>query len=260
MEWTTLRRVEALSVPGRLSVDLERLILDGELKPGDKLPPERELGELLGVSRVSIREALHELESRGLIDRRPGRGTIVVSPADRGGAVGSALGALLERSDDGDHELARIMELRAVIEPPIAALAAIRVTDRDIAQLRRLVEAMEQETDLERYADLDRAFHQAISQYTHNPLLARLTDLIATQIAPSRRRRLQSPERRRSSSAAHRRIFEAIAGHDPAAAETEARDHVVQVVSAIRSAQPAANPDLQSERPNETRPNEMSPA
>lgn len=235
MEWTMLRRGEALSVPGRLSVDLERLILDGELKPGDRLPPERELGELLGVSRVSIREALHELESRGLIDRRPGRGTIVVAPGERGGALGSALTSLLERSDDGSHELARIMELRAVIEPPIAALAAVRVTDRDVAQLRALVEAMEQETDLERYAKLDRAFHQSISQYTHNPLLAQLTDLIATQIRPSRRRNLQSPERRLASSLAHRRILDAIAGHDSGAAERAARDHVDEVLATIRA-------------------------
>jgi GntR family transcriptional repressor for pyruvate dehydrogenase complex len=253
MEWTSLRRLEALSVPGRLSVDLERLILDGELKPGDRLPPERELGELLGVSRVSIREALHELESRGLIDRRPGRGTIVVSPGDRGGAMGSALASMLERSDDGSHELARIMELRAAIEPPIAALAAIRVTDRDVAQLRRLVESMEAETDLERYAKLDRAFHQAISQYTHNPLLAQLTDLIATQIKPSRRRGLQSPERRSASSAAHRRIFEAIAAHDSGAAEREARAHVDEVLAAIRTnVGPAAMPAATDSLPTPT--------
>jgi GntR family transcriptional repressor for pyruvate dehydrogenase complex len=255
MEWTTLRRSEALSVPGRLSVDLERLIIDGELKPGDRLPPERELGELLGVSRVSIREALHELESRGLIDRRPGRGTIVVSPGDRGTALGSALASMLERSDDGSHELARIMELRAVIEPPIAALAALRVTDRDVTQLRRLVEAMEREADLEAYAKLDRAFHQAISQYTHNPLLAQLTDLIATQIKPSRRRGLQSPERRLASSAAHRRIFEAIARHDSGAAEREARSHVEEVLAAIRANRRDAALDAHlSDRPNETIP------
>ncbi len=232
MEWASLRRSETLSVPDRLSVDLERLILDGQLKPGDRLPPERELGELLGVSRVSIRQALHELEGRGLIDRRPGRGTIVVSAASRGGHAGDALSTLLDPTSPGDVELARIMELRAVIEPPIAALAATRVTSRDIAQLRALVEEMEAEVDLERYAVLDRAFHQAISQYTHNPLLAQLTELIATEIAPSRRRALQTPERRLASSAAHRRIFQAIAEHDAPAAEAEARAHVESVLLA----------------------------
>lgn len=238
MEWSSLRRSPALSVPDRLSVDLERLILEGELQPGDRLPSEPELCALLGVSRVSVRQALHELQGRGLIDRKPGRGTVVLAAAARGGHAGDAISALLANAgSDGAMELARIMELRAVIEPPIAGLAAARVTPRDVEQLRALVEEMEDETDLERYAELDRAFHQAISVYSHNPLLAQLTELIATEIAPSRRRSVQSPERRHASSAAHRRIFEAIAAHDGEAAEFEARAHVESVLrEALRAA------------------------
>jgi len=236
VEWSALRFSPALSVPDRLSVDIERLILNGELKPGDRLPTERELGELLKVSRVSIRQALHELEARGFIDRKPGRGTVVIEPASRGGEAANAIATLLDPSK-GTMELARIMELRAVIEPPIAALAAARVTPRDIEQLRLLVEEMEHESDLEQYAELDRAFHQAISQYTHNSLLAQLTALIATEIAPSRRRTLQTEGRRRTSSAAHRRIFEAIADHDGPTAEAEARAHVESVLrEALRAA------------------------
>lgn len=230
MEWSSMRRSPALSVPDRLAVDLERLILEGELKPGDRLPTEQELGEYFGVSRVSIRQALHQLDVRGLIDRKPGRGTIVRSAASRGGHAGTALTALLTSSPNTTTELARIMELRSIIEPPIAALAAERLTQGDAEQLRNLVEEMEKETDLERYAELDRIFHQAISQYTHNPLLAQLTDLIATEIAPSRRRAVQSPERRAASSVAHRRIFEALAEHDAARAEAEARAHVESVL------------------------------
>ncbi|TDK24548.1 FadR family transcriptional regulator [Arthrobacter crusticola] len=241
MEWSSMRRSPALSVPDRLAVDLERLILEGELKPGDRLPTEQELGQLFGVSRVSIRQALHQLDARGLIDRKPGRGTIVRSAASRGGQAGTALTTLLSSAANGTAngttELARIMELRAIIEPPIAALAAERLTQGDAEQLRGLVEEMERETDLERYAELDRIFHQAISQYTHNPLLAQLTDLIATEIAPSRRRSVQSPERRAASSLAHRRIFEALAEHDALRAETEARAHVESVLrEALRAA------------------------
>jgi GntR family transcriptional repressor for pyruvate dehydrogenase complex len=230
MDWSTLRRGPALSVPDRLSVDLERLILDGSLSAGDRLPSERELCELLGVSRVSVRQALHELEARGLIDRRRGRGTIVLSAADGAGDAGGAIAAMLGSTSSTTLELARIMELRALIEPPIAALAATRVTERDIEQLRQLVEEMEGERDLVRYRDLDRAFHQAIAVDTHNPLFAQLTELIAVQIAPSRRRALQNVARREASSAAHRRIFEAIARHDAIAAENEARAHVETVL------------------------------
>lgn len=246
MEWSSMRRSPALSVPDRLAVDLERLILEGELKPGDRLPTEKELGEYFGVSRVSIRQALHQLDVRGLIDRKPGRGTIVRSAASRGGHAGTALTALLTSSPNTTTELARIMELRSIIEPPIAALAAERLTPGDTEQLRNLVEEMEKETDLERYAELDRIFHQAISQYTHNPLLAQLTDLIATEIAPSRRRAVQSPERRAASSVAHRRIFEALAEHDAARAEAEARAHVESVLrealQAVSSADTAMAP------------------
>jgi GntR family transcriptional repressor for pyruvate dehydrogenase complex len=230
MDWSTLRRGRALSVPDRLSVDLERLILDGSLSAGDRLPSERELCELLGVSRVSVRQALHELEARGLIDRRRGRGTTVLSAASGAGDVGGAIATMLGSASSTAVELARIMELRALIEPPIAALAATRVTERDIEQLRQLVEEMEAEQDLVRYRDLDRAFHHAIAIYTHNPLFAQLTELIAVQIAPSRRRALQTVARREASSVAHRRIFEALARHDAVAAESEARAHVETVL------------------------------
>lgn len=236
MEWSSLKRGPSLSVPDLLSVDLERLILDGELKPGDRLPAERELAEHLGVSRVSIRQALHELEARGLIDRRPGRGTVVLAPVERGGLAGTALSQLLSAGSSSTVELARIMELRAVIEPPIAGLAAQRVTPRDIETLRDLIERMDRETDFEKYAYLDRSFHQAISVYTHNPLLAQLTELIAEQIAPSRRTSLLSAERMKTSNEAHRRIYAAISDRDAARAEAEARDHVTRVLRIVLDA------------------------
>jgi len=101
---------------------------------------------------------------------------------------------------------------------------------RDLAQLRELVEAMEKEDiDKDRYAELDRAFHQAIAQYTHNPLLSLINEQIAQQIAPSRSSRYQTRERRMASSAAHRRIYDAISQGDGDLAEHEAREHVLDI-------------------------------
>lgn len=232
MDWSQLKKATTLSLPDRLSVDLERLILDGQLAPGDRLPPERELAEQLGVSRVSIREALRELENRGLIDRRPGRGTIVLSPGEQ-----SPMADLIASAVSGaDPEITDIMELRAIVEPPIARITAGRATDRDVEQLRSLVEAMEKDVTKERYAELDRAFHQSIAQYTHNPLLALINTHIAQQIAPSRASRYQTRERRHASSVAHRRIFEAIEARDGALAEEEARAHVVDIAQQIQLA------------------------
>lgn len=234
MDWTTVAHGKALSVPDRLSVDLERLIIDGKLVPGERLPSERDLASHLGVSRVSIREALRELENRGLIDRRPGRGTIVLEPRERmrGGELFGAVGGLRT-------EISDIMELRMIIEPPIARLTAQRATARDLAQLRHLVEDMETDVPLERYAELDEAFHQTIARYTHNPLLAAINEHIAQEIAPSRANRFQTKERRSVSSASHRRIYEAIAAGDGDAAEHEAREHLrsirQEIVRAVES-------------------------
>lgn len=229
MDWSRVTPAATLSLPDRLSIDLERLILDGRLEPGDRLPPERELAEHFGVSRVSVREALRELENRGFIDRRPGRGTIVLQPSDRVSGAEGVLGI----ADSLKPELHDIMELRAIIEPPTARITASRATPRDIAQLRELVEAMEGETTKERYAELDRAFHQAIAQYAHNPLLALLNEQIAKQIEPSRASRYQTKDRRAISSASHWRIFEALATGDGDRAEREAREHVLDISKQI---------------------------
>lgn len=222
MDWTTLQKAATLSVPDRLSVDLERLILEGTLVPGAKIPAERELAEILKVSRASVRDALRELENRGLIDRKPGRGTIVLSPGESAGRAQEVLGEMSSLRP----ELQDIMELRAIVEPPIARITAGRATSRDVAQLRELVEAMEGDVSKERYAELDRAFHQAIAQYAHNPLLTYINERIAEQIEPSRADRYQTKARRAASSEAHRRIFEAIKNRDGELAEREARDHV----------------------------------
>lgn len=233
MDWSTMGRATTLSLPDRLSVDIERLILEGKLEPGEKLPAERDLADQLGVSRVSVRQALRELEIRGLISRKPGRGTIVLAPGERSDPLDIAV-ASIETLHPG---LRDIMELRAIVEPPIARITANRATARDLAQLRELVEAMEKDVSHERYAELDRSFHQAIAQYAHNPLLEFINEQIAQQIAPSRAGRYQTRERRVASSVAHRRIFEAIAAGDGELAEQEARAHVLDISRQITLAE-----------------------
>ncbi|QBE49295.1 FadR/GntR family transcriptional regulator [Leucobacter triazinivorans] len=248
MDWEAVGRATTLSVPDRLSVDLERLILEGKLAPGEKVPPERELAEYFGVSRPSIRDALRELENRGLVDRKPGRGTIVLAPGERAKVPENTLGIV----DALRPELHDIMELRAIIEPPIARITASRATSRDLAQLRELVEAMEKDVTKDRYAELDRAFHQAIAQYAHNPLLALINEQIAQQIAPSRASRYQTKARRNASSAAHRRIFEAIAAGDGELAEQEARAHVLDIGKQIALAATGAVPQDPGAAPHES--------
>lgn len=239
MDWNELTRSRTLSVPDRLSVDLERLILDGKVKPGERFPSERELSELLEVSRVSIRQALRELETRGLIDRKRGRGTIVMPIAAAADHAGEVIGQVLDHLPAEGSQLANIMELRSILEPPIAGITAQRASQRDIAQLDELLTEMEGDVTSERYGELDRTFHQAIAQYTHNPLLAMLNEQISNLIAPSRDTALQTKSRRSGSSAAHRRIYQAIADANPERAEHEAREHVLTVRAEILRAERA---------------------
>lgn len=223
VEWAELAPT-SLSLPAELATDIERLILAGELPPGAKLPPERELATTLGVSRASIRDALRDLEMRGMLERTPGRGTIVASRA------GSGMGrALLRELDPRTRDLLEVMEIRAIIEPPMTARAALRATARDLAHLQGLLEAMSPDLDAEAYAALDRGFHQAIARCTHNQLLAGVLDAVNPLTALSRSDGLQSQERRVASMEGHRRILEALRAHDPERASEAAAEHVTSV-------------------------------
>ena len=237
VDWAELAPT-SLSLPAELATDIEQLILAGELPPGAKLPPERELATTLGVSRASIRDALRDLEMRGLLERTPGRGTIV---ADR---PSSGIGrALLRELHPSTRDLLEVMEIRSIIEPPMTARAALRGTARDLAHLQELVEAMSPEQDAEGYAALDAAFHQAIARCTHNQLLARVLEAVNPMTALSRGDNLQSPERRVASIAGHRRILEALRAHDPEAASAAAAEHVTAVQQyALQASKRAGQP------------------
>lgn len=237
VEWAELAPT-SLSLPAELATDIERLILSGELPPGAKLPPERELATTLGVSRASIRDALRDLEMRGLLERTPGRGTIV---ADR---PGSGIGrALLRELHPRTRDLLEVMEIRSIIEPPMTARAALRATARDLAGLQELVETMSPDQDADGYASLDIAFHQAIARCTHNQLLARVLEAVNPMTALGRGDNLQSPERRVASIDGHRRILEALRSHDPEAASAAAAEHVTAVQQhVLQASEQAAQP------------------
>lgn len=239
MDWSRVKQLGALSLPDRLSVQLEKLIIDGEIEAGSKLPAERELAEVLGVSRVSIRQALRELEVRGMVDRAPGRGTTVLSPIAAAHETGSSIATAISVAD---RDIASIMELRAIIEPPIAAITAERATSRDVAQLQDLVDQMSLNVPVARYVELDVSFHQSIANYSHNPLLSVLAEQIAGMIAPSRNASLQTKQRRRNSTAQHQKILDAIASHDPAAARREAANHLQSITEEIQMTQSNRSP------------------
>lgn len=217
-----------LSVGEQLSSSIERMIRDGQLAVGSRLPPERELALQMGVSRASLRQALYELELRGLLDRKPGRGTTVADPNRE-----ELSEPLLRRMNEEQRTVTEVMDLRAAIEPPIAARAAMRATDGDIATLHQIVEEMEATEGFDEISALDARFHVAVARATHNPLLSRLMETASEWATISRGRSFQTPERRAASVRAHRIIANAIEAHDPTLAMSEMARHIAQVARTI---------------------------
>jgi GntR family transcriptional regulator, transcriptional repressor for pyruvate dehydrogenase complex len=227
VDWSTLAGGQ--STAGRLAGELARMIRDGILVAGDRIPAERELAELVGVSRGSIREALRELELRGMLDRRPGRGTVVVE-APRPDLDAGLLGSV----DTAGRMLREVMDLRAVVEPPIAERAAARGTSTEVEALQALLEesrtaAHRGQPGFARYAVLDVEFHLALARMTHNPLLDRLLEVTNEWMAPSRQTALQSSRRIEVSLAAHQKIYTAVADRAPDRAGAAMREHLEQI-------------------------------
>ncbi|MGW8483999.1 FadR/GntR family transcriptional regulator [Microbacterium sp. NPDC055903] len=217
------RRPERESVA--VTAHLERLIATGAVAPGEKLPPERALAEQLSVSRTTVREAMHELENRRLIERTPGRGTRV---RERGAQARDldALVASAGRQDD-------VAELRSAVEPLLARLAAQRATSASIAALEELVVASAGPITAARSLELDTTFHQTLASAAGNPLLSELQRLVITWTTPLRRDSHAHRSGRAMSAEGHLAILVAVRDGDPDAAQRAMEEHLREVREAI---------------------------
>ncbi len=198
---------------------LREYVREVGLKAGDRLPSERELAARLGVSRNTLKQATVALEVQGVLEIRHGGGTylrrrdLTVEPLD----------TLLQRR----QLLPDILDTRDAVEPKLAALAAERRTDADLAQLTSALAVMADEIDCgELGEEGDRLFHLAVSVAAHSQILAEFYHRLAPQVTESRRESLRQPGRPVRSLAQHRQIFDAIADADPRRAAKAARQHV----------------------------------
>jgi GntR family transcriptional repressor for pyruvate dehydrogenase complex len=221
-DWVSIHR-SRLSVPDKLAGEIEKLIVSGSIRVGERIPPERELAELWGLSRSSVRDALKQLALRGLIERRPGRGTIVVEKVNQLG------GTLIDLLNDSQHELLQVMELRTVIEPAITARAAQRARPFDLEELTDLLQEMSDKVTAKRFAEFDRTFHLSIARATGNPLLVSLLERVGEIVDQSRDEQLQSRGLRLASLQEHATILQALCDRDPVAAEAAALAHLESV-------------------------------
>jgi len=220
-----LKAIKKTRIHEEVFGQIQELIKAGRLKAGDQLPAERELAETFKVSRTSVREALRALESQGLVVSRTGMGNFVADLP-----VASVVGPLARLLIEEKNALADIFEMRKLIEPQIAALAAERATKSDLAQLKKIVAkqtaAVERgETGVEADAEL----HFGIGRATQNQALQKLVSGLMELLSRSREESLQSDARRNASIDAHRRIIAAIEKRDRNKARSEMLRHIEEV-------------------------------
>jgi GntR family transcriptional regulator, transcriptional repressor for pyruvate dehydrogenase complex len=203
---------------------IERLIIK-KLKPGDKLPSERELAELLQVSRSSIRDAIRGLELMGLVEPRQGAGTIVREPAPDSPL--NPFGNVLKHRQELVTEL---LDFRKMLEPPLAARAASHASDEEIAEMEEILQRQEQKQNRGEGAIAEDAeFHYSIALASGNTVVLKVIDTLMDLLRDTRERSLQVEGRSEKSLAGHRRILAAIRRRDTEAANAAMRRHIEDV-------------------------------
>jgi GntR family transcriptional repressor for pyruvate dehydrogenase complex len=203
---------------------IERLILK-KLKPGDKLPSERELAETLRVSRSSIRDAIRGLELMGLVEPRQGAGTIVRETSVE--ALVNPFANALKRRQEMVSEL---LDFRKMLEPPLAARAAAHASPDDVSEMEEILQRQaEKQGQGEPAVDEDTEFHYGIALASGNSVVLKVLDIVMDQLRETRERSLQVEGRPQKSLAGHRRILAAIKRHDAEAAKAAMRRHIEDV-------------------------------
>jgi len=204
---------------------LEREILTGALKPGDRLPPERDLQVKFGVGRPAIREALITLERSGLIEIGNGAPARVASPTMHGVVSGMvpAVQQMLATAEGQRH----LQGVRLFMEIGLVRHAAVHANEEELARLSVALEDNRAAVgDIPRFIQTDVAFHYCLASIMRNPAFLALHDAMSTWLYDQRRVALTEPGEDRRGYEAHARIFEAVQGRDPDIAEAAMRSHL----------------------------------
>jgi GntR family transcriptional regulator, transcriptional repressor for pyruvate dehydrogenase complex len=210
----------------RIVSQIEERIVAGELKTGDQLPPENELAKQFGVSRTAVREAIKTLHEKRLVEIRPGKGTFITNGMPDG--VRHSLGMLMKFG--APNGSANLVEVREILEPEIAALAATRITDDYIAAMREAVEIMDTALeDVDRFVEADLDFHLALAEATQNPFIPLLMDSIIDLLREHRKRTGLTEGGLERGQYHHKKILQAVMRRDSKAARKSMQDHLEQV-------------------------------
>ncbi|HKH01176.1 MAG TPA: FadR/GntR family transcriptional regulator [Bradyrhizobium sp.] len=218
-------------------LQLREMIHRGELRPGDRLPPERDLAKLLGVSRPTLRSGIHSLAAVGILQSRQGAGTFVVKSDGSPSLDGSSLRLMASLHGFTSAEM---FEARQSLEMDIASLAAERATSDHIATMAEEITGMYASLDdPEQYLLHDMHFHQTIAAASGNRILTALMNMIATILFDVRRKTVHRSRDLKESAEMHRRIYRAIRERTPEAARKEMRDHLMSAQKAQESEEEA---------------------
>jgi GntR family transcriptional repressor for pyruvate dehydrogenase complex len=212
---------------------IEQSVQKGDLKPGDQLPAERELAEQFGVSRTAVREAVKALREKGLVEAYPGKGTFITNGSSN--PMRQSLDRMM-RSAQVDAT-SSLVEVREILEPEIAALAAVRATEENLNSLREAVAVMDAaKRDPDAYIEADLDFHLELAEAAANPLILSLIDSIIGVLREQRMRIFEvdgGPDRGQYH---HKKILEAMEQQDAQGAREAMRAHLRQVREDSRSA------------------------
>ncbi|WP_261164300.1 FadR/GntR family transcriptional regulator [Microbacterium sp. Marseille-Q6965] len=218
------------SLGAEVVAHLTDLLMSGQLKPGDRVPSERALAESLDVSRATIRQALAELEARGHLIRRHGRGTIVAERAGLAAALSSSLG-----STGADWQ--QIADLEDLIEPGVARRAARRATEAMTLLLEDLLGRAAETSDVAASAAVDREFHLALAEATGNPLLAASVGAMRAPSDAILPLVHETSIGREVALAGHWAILQAVVARDGSAAAAAMARHLEEVRRVVKDAQ-----------------------
>lgn len=209
----------------QIAEQIEQLILNGELRSGDRLPTERELAEQFHASRTAVREAMKLLEQKGLVDMRPGRGTRVIDGTSA--AMRNSLDLMMRVGQTGSVNL---VEVREILEPEIAALAAARADEEQIAAMREAVRVMDESLDdAVAFIVADNDFHLALARGSKNDLILALVDSIVDLLSEQRKQIFEVEGGPQRGNYHHKIILDAVTRHDEGAARSAMRSHLKQV-------------------------------
>jgi len=220
-------RIQSSRLYEQIVEQIEALILADKLRTGDQLPSERELAEQFNVSRTAVREAIKALREKGLVEIQSGRGTFITRDEDR--TFRNSLGWVVKGRGS---RLAELVQVRDILEPEIAAIAAEQATAEDLQKLDEAVRVMDQalaDQDADAFIETDLDFHLALAHATRNTLIPILLDPIVDLLREQRRRIFLVDGGAQRGQRHHKKILKAVVDRDPKAAWAAMKAHLAQV-------------------------------